>query len=167
MWSRTLALILTGVALVAAPAEGAGPSGDHPADSRRELLGGRLTLEVQGGGEVRPRGGALMGAPPSDLDESRVVIDRGAERFVLLAAETYQRVGSEWPPASTLAAQAKRVWPGPLETKPFQMPQGLRALRLSPAKEACSRVCEWKSQPLRLLPLKLIPWVRSERPLFL
>jgi hypothetical protein len=59
------------------------------------LLGGRLSVRMPAVAEAHPRGHDIMAAPASDEEESRIVVDAGKERVVLMAYELYALSGSD------------------------------------------------------------------------
>jgi len=55
------------------------------------VLGGRVLVRMPEGAKVEPRKAAnIMGTGPSADEESRIILDAGGERLVLMAQETFQ-----------------------------------------------------------------------------
>ena len=55
------------------------------------MLGGRVLVRMPEGAKIEPRKAAnIMGPDPSADEESRIVLDAGGERLVLMAQETFQ-----------------------------------------------------------------------------
>ncbi|MCX5672063.1 MAG: hypothetical protein NTU94_12165 [Planctomycetota bacterium] len=81
-----------GLILAAGSTAGAGALGKLTVqDKPLTLLGGRVLARMPEGAKVEPRKAAnIMGADPSAEEESRVVLDAGNERLVLMAQETFQ-----------------------------------------------------------------------------
>src|SRR5512136_940564 len=61
------------------------------ADRPIQLLGGRLTVRMPAAARVEPRQRSIMSAAESGEEETRVVLDAGPERLVLLASELFAR----------------------------------------------------------------------------
>lgn len=59
-----------------------------------ELLDGRLTMRLPGKARLEPRQVSIMAAPESSQDETRVVIDAGEARMVVMVYEMYALGGA-------------------------------------------------------------------------
>lgn len=85
------------IALSAASALGGEIGKQRPEGKPISLLGGRLLAVMPRGAKPEPRGpGNIMGAAPSTESETRVVLDVGPERIVLMASETYCTAGDDF-----------------------------------------------------------------------
>ena len=62
----------------------------YQAETEIALLDGRLAARLPAGATVQPVPASLMGAPASSETETRVVLDVGAERLVMMATELFQ-----------------------------------------------------------------------------
>ncbi len=89
--------LLTVLMAASAPAQGLG--GLKPSDQDTELLGGRLKIRMPEKARVEARGHSIMAAPQAVTDETRVVLDAGKERLVLMAWELFARAGGDLPKA--------------------------------------------------------------------
>lgn len=72
---------------------------------RLSLLGDRLTLQPPVGTKLKARGHSVMAAPTPVEEETRLVLDAGAERLVIMSYELFLRSGSDF----GRAAQAQVV----------------------------------------------------------
>ncbi|MBN1420439.1 MAG: hypothetical protein JXP34_16800 [Planctomycetes bacterium] len=65
------------------------------AEQRIPLLEGRLSVRMPESAKVEPRGYELAAAPAPEEDETRIVVDAGKERLVLMAYELYALAGGD------------------------------------------------------------------------
>jgi hypothetical protein len=93
----------------------------YQAEIQLQLLGGRLVVDMPRGAFVEPMAPSLMGAPASPEVETRVVLDHGGERLVMMANETFQRSPDAIRPAVEALA-AKWGSPGGSGLKVFAVP---------------------------------------------
>ena len=124
---RALAHSLTTVLVLAGP--GAARAGTlaplQPAAKALDLLAGRLTIRVPAGARTEARRASIMAAPAAAEDESRVVIDAGPERMVLMVNELFslagpkleaavkkESAGSPWGPKGTTYSVEKLALKG-------------------------------------------------------
>jgi hypothetical protein len=59
------------------------------------LLGGRLSLKMPAAAKMERRGHGVMAAPEANEDETRIVVDAGNERLVLMTYELYALSGGD------------------------------------------------------------------------
>lgn len=117
---------------VTAPATGA--LGKLPlAAQPTDLLAGRLRLRLPAGAKIQARRAGIMSAPESAQEETRVVLDAGSERLVLMAAELLATA-----PEDLLGTVRKSLGPvpagGPQPNLALQNLGGLRTVLFTPAK---------------------------------
>lgn len=107
----------------------------EPATTTTEVLAGRLRLRVPKAARVEPRGHSIMAAPQSVQHETRVMLDVGKERLVIMAVELFETVG-----ADLLAAVRRDVadWPQPPTVEALTLPE-LRAVTVVPATHDLKR----------------------------
>jgi hypothetical protein len=67
-----------------------------PLRSKVSLLGNKLVVSMPAGSRVEPRGHSIMAAPEPNADETRIVLDGGKERLVIVANETHALAGSNF-----------------------------------------------------------------------
>ena len=119
---------LTGT--VSAAAAGAGALGKlQPAVTPVDLLAGRLRVRVPAGARNEARGHSIMAAPESAQQETRLVLDAGRERLVMMTYELFATAGND------LAAAVRRDLadgPAPQAVEALALP-GLRAVTVVPA----------------------------------
>lgn len=98
-----------------------------------ELLAGRLRLRLPAGAKIQARRAGIMSAPESAQEETRVVLDAGPERLVLMAAELLSSA-----PPDLLATVRKSLDPvpagGPQPNLALQNLGGLQTVLFTPAK---------------------------------
>jgi hypothetical protein len=66
------------------------------ADRPLELLSGRLTIRMPAEAKLEARHENIMSAPESAEEESRVVLDAGDERLVVMAYELFRAIGKDF-----------------------------------------------------------------------
>jgi hypothetical protein len=100
------------------------------------LLDGRLAVRMPAAAAVQPVGASLMGAPASTETQTRVVLDVGDERLVMMATELFQHSPSGFrETVDTITAH----WQLPAGTRlqvlpvPFATPTGLEGLAVARA----------------------------------
>ncbi|WP_437797514.1 hypothetical protein [Sorangium sp. So ce693] len=81
--------------------------GKRPATS---LLSGRLAVRLPEGARIEARARSVMAAAEPDEDETRVVLDAGDERFVIMAYELFALGGKD--PEGGVRAAAATDFPG-------------------------------------------------------
>jgi hypothetical protein len=88
---RRLTLLVTGVAVLlhASPVRSGALGRLVPDTTRTILLEGRLTIHLPAQARIEPRQGDIMFAPPPAQGETRVVLDAGAERMVVMAHDLF------------------------------------------------------------------------------
>ncbi|WP_433615154.1 hypothetical protein ACQP2P_10720 [Dactylosporangium sp. CA-139114] len=96
---------------------------DYRAQQPISLLGGRLTVTLPDGARAEARGRSLMGVAATEQAETRVLLDLGGERLVLLASELFRVVEGDLRPAIAAIAQT------------WQLPAGQRLVPLDTAAE--------------------------------
>jgi hypothetical protein len=67
-----------------------------PAATTTPLLGGRLTVRLPSAARVEARQQSIMAAPESSEEETRVVIDAGPERMVMMTYELFALAGADY-----------------------------------------------------------------------
>jgi hypothetical protein len=75
------------------------------------LLGGRLAIRIPIEARLEARPASLMGAKSSADEESRIVLDHGPERMVMMAYETFSRASSTFEAAvqKKMSSTSKKV----------------------------------------------------------
>jgi len=129
--------LLVLVALAPSLSFAAGPAGRlgalEPGTASTDLLAGRLSIRMPAGARVEPRRASIMSAPAADEDETRVMLDAGPERLVLLVSELFALAPDDF-------AAAARKDAGPdAQLAPLQLPSPLRAQAVTPAKVDATR----------------------------
>jgi hypothetical protein len=71
-------------------------------DPVTDLLGGRLTVRLPRDAKVSGVWTDIMGAAPADTEISRVQLDAGSQRLVLVAYELFARAGEDFGTAGSL-----------------------------------------------------------------
>jgi hypothetical protein len=71
------------------------------------LLGGRLCVKVPATAKVEARGHNIMAAREADDDETRIVVDAGEQRLVLMTYELYALTGGDLDKAARADVAAK------------------------------------------------------------
>jgi len=66
-----------------------------PAKVATDLLGGRLRIRMPKNAKVEMRGHSIMAAPEALTEETRVMLDAGKERLVLMAWEMFALAGDD------------------------------------------------------------------------
>ena len=69
------------------------------------LLDGRFTIQVPQDARVEARGHSIMAAPQSQAEETRIVLDAGDERFVIMTYELFATTGSDFEAAAKAYAK--------------------------------------------------------------
>lgn len=77
----------------------------HPQPT--EVLAGRIHLRLPTGAREEPLVRSIMHAPESREDQSRIVIDVGAERLIIMVYELFAQVGDDF--ATSLQAEFARI----------------------------------------------------------
>jgi hypothetical protein len=91
-----LTMMTTFLWFSASAATAAGNLSQIPLNAKIGLLEGRLVVIMPKGSRVEPRGHSIMGAPQPEEDESRVVVESGREKLVLMAEEAYAMAGKDF-----------------------------------------------------------------------
>jgi hypothetical protein len=60
------------------------------------LLGNKLVVKMPAGSRAEARGNSIMGAPEPNTDETRIVLDGGKERLVIMANEMHALAGTDF-----------------------------------------------------------------------
>jgi hypothetical protein len=68
----------------------------QPSDPGTDLLGGRVTVRLPKDAKVTGAWTDLMGAAPADTEISRIQLDAGPQRMVLMAYELFARTGDDF-----------------------------------------------------------------------
>ncbi|MCI0588369.1 MAG: hypothetical protein L0323_16180 [Planctomycetes bacterium] len=101
-----------------------------------DLLAGRLTVRVPPGARTNPRRAGVMSAPAGAEEETRILIDAGTERLVLLTSELFCTAGEGFDVALSRAIAG---WTTPGEAgytlePPLEGPGGARRFLYLPPK---------------------------------
>src|SRR4030095_4635439 len=72
-----------------------------------EFLRDRVSLRLPTGAREEPMVQSVMHAPESREDQSRIVIDAGAERLIIMVYELYTLTGDDF--AASLRAEFARI----------------------------------------------------------
>jgi hypothetical protein len=95
--ARSLFPILLGALLAAPAAAHAGGLASLKAiPNAIDLLAGRLTIRMPAAARLEARRASIMAAPNAAQDESRVVLDAGGERMVVMAYELFALAGPKF-----------------------------------------------------------------------
>jgi hypothetical protein len=68
----------------------------QPSDPTKDLLGGRLTIRLPGSVQTTGVWSDIMGPAPADTEISRIQLDAGPQRMVILAYELFARAGNNF-----------------------------------------------------------------------
>lgn len=74
----------------------AGQLAKLPLPAQLSLLGNKLVIRMPAGSHIEARGHSIMAAPEADADETRVVLDGGEERLVIMANEMHAVAGNDF-----------------------------------------------------------------------
>lgn len=94
-WAVSM-VMLSCVILTPRPSTAGGLAKMHLQKKETELLDGRLTIRLPRRARVEPRKSSIMGAPKSSEDETRVVIETGKQKMVLMAFELFATGGADF-----------------------------------------------------------------------
>lgn len=61
-----------------------------------ELLGGRLTMQMPAGSRIEARRASIMAAPEAAQHETRVVLEKGSEKLVVMSFEFFALAGADF-----------------------------------------------------------------------
>ena len=97
---RRNALILGALLALAWPAPAAaGELGKLDLDKAPiDLLGGRLAMRFPAGSRIEARRASIMAAPESAQQETRVVLEKGSEKLVVMTYELFSLAGPDFEP---------------------------------------------------------------------
>jgi len=96
-----------------------------------ELLGGRLVATMPSGAKVEPRGHGIMSADAPAENETRVVLEAGEERLVVMANDLFATAGDDF--ASSVKAElGSRGNPGDYDVAVATTGKGLSAVSVTP-----------------------------------
>jgi hypothetical protein len=107
----------------------------EPAPTPTDVLAGRLRLRGPKTLRVEPRGHSIMAAPNSAQHETRLMLDAGKERLVIMAVEMFETVGDDLPGA---VRRDVADWPQPPTVEALTVPE-LRAVAVVPATHDLKR----------------------------
>ncbi len=96
--------------LLAEPVARAGKLGPLQPTGKIDLLAGRLVIRMPAEARLEARRASIMAAPTAAADESRVVLDAGPERLVLMANELFALAGPRL--EETVKKEAAEQWSG-------------------------------------------------------
>lgn len=102
---------------------------------RTALLGGRLSVRMPATAKVEQRGRSIMAAPEANEDETRIVLDAGEERLVLMTWELYALSGGDLVKAAR--AHVADAWgkkPGTMKLEEFVVAPPLAAVAVIPPR---------------------------------
>lgn len=60
------------------------------------VMGGRLSMHVPAKAQIKPFAVGVMAAQPSSTEATRIVLDSGKKRMVIVTGETYRRAGKDF-----------------------------------------------------------------------
>ncbi|MCA9611799.1 MAG: hypothetical protein KC586_03465 [Myxococcales bacterium] len=103
--------------------------GSRPLGAEASLLNGRLHMRPVEGARVEPRPWNIMGAPEPDAAESRLYLDAGDDKIVVMVYELFARAGSDV--EAQVAHDAERSFGGRLE-RAIPLGGGLRGYHVVP-----------------------------------
>jgi len=103
------------------------------------VLDKRLTLRLPDNARIEPRSHSIMAAPQPNEEETRVVLDAGGERFVIMAYELFARGGAD--PAHNVRAAVDKDFDAPKpKVEPLRLAdEELKAWAVFPATVDRSR----------------------------
>jgi hypothetical protein len=92
------AVTLLALATLATPATAtAGDLGKLALDKTPiDLLGGRLTMRFPAGARIEARGRSIMAAPEAAQHETRIVLEKGSEKLVVMTFELFALAGPDF-----------------------------------------------------------------------
>jgi hypothetical protein len=95
---RRVIVLLGALLAVAMPAPAeAGELGKLALDkAATDLLGGRLVMRLPAGARIEARGRSIMAAPESAQHETRVVLEKGEEKLVVMVFEFFALAGPDF-----------------------------------------------------------------------
>ncbi|HEX5010244.1 MAG TPA: hypothetical protein VFY71_07570 [Planctomycetota bacterium] len=96
------------------------------------LLAGHLTLQLPAGAVVQARSDGIMAAPQPEASETRVVIDVGDMRMVLMADELFRSAPEDLVAAVESYAAPLRETHAPLAVEAQRASEGLRTVVVRP-----------------------------------
>lgn len=102
-----------------------------PGKTPTDLLGGRLQITMPEKARVEARGRSIMAAPEAVSEETRVVLDAGKERLVLMTWELFARSGGDLSKAvqadvANWGAQGKSA-----KVEPLSVPKPLKGAQIA------------------------------------
>ncbi len=96
MWAQSTTKTTSPSVRAPAPQSVANPSQRELAAASVALLNGGLRIRIPSGAVIQARRAGIMAAEASADEESRVVVDYGPERMVLMVYETFSRASSDF-----------------------------------------------------------------------
>ena len=135
----TVALVLVSLA---GPAHAGKLGRLKPAAKPTPLLGGRLSIKVPAAARIQARQRSIMAAPESAASETRVVLDAGKERLVIMTNELFALSGPDFGPRAGKHLRERVVGPAAGAAKVRRLKQGkgkLSVFALTPAKHDLKR----------------------------
>ncbi len=113
---------------------------NKPGKQITELLGGRLQIRMPEKARVEGRPHGIMAAPEAVAEETRVVLDAGDERLVLMAWELFATSGGDLAKAVTAEVAKWGDLAQGAKVEPLPVPKPLKAAWLAvPGKHNLSR----------------------------
>jgi hypothetical protein len=120
-------LCVLAVAVLAEASDGLGAL--RPSTAKTHVLAGRLTVCVPETSQSEAMQHGIMAAPESDTEQTRVVIDAGPQRMVLMVYELYARTGD----LDAAAGKEAGRFPQKVNLQKWSLPAPLRAVAYFPA----------------------------------
>lgn len=102
--------------------------------TKTDVLAGRLKLSVPNQAMSRPMQRGIMAAPESDSEQTRIMIDAGEQRMVLMAYEPFARVRADLDDLEGPAQKLPKHFPVKVKFQKWSLaaPFGLLLTFLSP-----------------------------------
>ncbi len=98
------------------------------ANDALDLIHGRLEISPLEGGAAIPRAYSIMSAPPPELEETRVFLERGPNKFVVWVREIFRTSGND------LLTYVEQGRGAEGRVTPIPMNKGLRGVAVVPSK---------------------------------
>ena len=103
---------LISIGLIAMPADAGELAKLKPGSKTTPLLSGRLTIKLPDQAKVAARRASIMAAEEAPEDETRIVIDAGSERFVVMTWELFAQKGKDFPKRARKYLEKSALTPG-------------------------------------------------------
>ena len=104
--------------------------------TKTEVLAGRLILSVPDQAKSRPLQHGIMAAPESDSEQTRIMIDAGEQRMVLMEYELFARAPADLGDLEGPAQKMTRHFPMKVKFQKWSLAAPLRAVAYFPVSPA-------------------------------